>query len=45
MMLSKEYHWHLIAKSKDEIDFGKYDIIQIGIADKTNDSVSSGFTR
>ncbi|MEY3348831.1 MAG: hypothetical protein RLY46_870 [Bacteroidota bacterium] len=34
MTLSREYNWHLIAKSKDEIDFGKYDIIQIGIAEK-----------
>jgi 3-phenylpropionate/trans-cinnamate dioxygenase ferredoxin subunit len=33
MMLSKEYNWHWLAKSKEEIDFGKYDIIQIGIAE------------
>ena len=35
MTLFNEYQWHLIAASEDEIDFGKYDIIQIGIADKT----------
>jgi len=34
MILSKEYNWHWLAKSKEEIDFGKYDIIQIGIAEK-----------
>lgn len=35
MKLSKEYQWHLIAKSTETIDFGKYDIIQMAIAEKT----------
>ena len=35
MMHSKEYSWHLIAASKESIDFGKYDIVQMDVADKT----------
>lgn len=35
MTLSKEYQWHWITGSMDQIDFGKYDIIQIEIANKT----------
>jgi 3-phenylpropionate/trans-cinnamate dioxygenase ferredoxin subunit len=34
MTLSKEYNWYLIAKSKEEIDFGKYDIIQMNVSEK-----------
>lgn len=34
-MASKVYTWHFLAKDNDDIGFGKYDIVQAELGDKT----------
>lgn len=34
-MASKEYNWHFVASSVEALGFGKYDIVQAELGDKT----------